>query len=62
MTKQRFYFEIPQANVIDFVEAYSFTDAKAIAFNDYSHCWNQLIWHEIEHKQEASEQCTRLFF
>jgi len=32
MTKRRYYFQIPSANVIDCVMAVSITDAKAQAF------------------------------
>lgn len=44
MTTRRFYFTIPAANVLECVQAVSFTDAKAQAAVDWLPWWNQLQW------------------
>ena len=41
---RRYYFQIPSANVIGCVMAVSLTDAKAQAFEAYSHTWPDLQW------------------
>lgn len=68
MNTKRYYFEIREANVFDFVDAYSFFDAKARAFKEYSHLWNKIQWHDTtdpvptEDTSELQERCARLFF
>ena len=63
MTKKRFHFEIPDANVIDYVDALSLLDAQAIAFNEYSQFWDQIKWlNKDEPVDIESRQCGRLFF
>ncbi len=41
---QRFYFQIPSANVLECVWALSFTDAKAKAALDWMPWWDQIEW------------------
>lgn len=61
MTTKRFYFSIPEANVIDYVDALSLLDAQAIAFADYSQFWNQIQWlNKDEPVDIESRQCARL--
>lgn len=61
MTTKRFYFSIPEANVIDYVDALSLLDAQAIAFADYSQFWNQIQWlNKDEPVDIKSRQCARL--
>jgi hypothetical protein len=68
MNTKKFYFEIRGHNVIDYVDAYSFVDAKARVFNEYSQFWNQIIWHDTTDPEptqdttELQERCARLFF
>lgn len=63
MTTKRFYFQIPEANVIDYVDALSLLDARAIVFNDYSQFWDQIQWlNKDEPVDIESRQCARLFF
>jgi len=68
MNTKKFYFEIRGHNVIDYVDAYSFVDAKARVFNEYSQFWNRIIWHDTtdpeptEDTTELQERCARLFF
>ena len=62
MTTKRFYFQIQEANVIDYVDALSLLDAQAIAFNDYSQFWDQIQWlNKDEPVDIESRQCARLF-
>jgi hypothetical protein len=44
MTERHYHFAIPQSNIIDFVTAVSFTDAKAKAFAEYGPWWNLIEW------------------
>ena len=61
MTTKRFYFQIQEANVIDYVDALSLLDAQAIAFNDYSQFWDQIQWlNKDEPVDIESRQCARL--
>lgn len=68
MKTKNFYFSIEGHNVVDFVEAYSFVDAKARAFKEYSHVWNKLRWHDTtnpipeEDTSDLQQRCARLFF
>jgi hypothetical protein len=68
MKTKRYYFEIKDCNVIDYVEAYSFVDAKARLFKEYSHAWNRVIWFDTTDPEpdvdttELQEKCARLFF
>ena len=41
---KRFYFQIPSANILECIWAYSFTDAKAIAAVEWLPWWNQIQW------------------
>jgi hypothetical protein len=41
---KRFYFQIPSANILECIWAYSFTDAKAIAATEWLPWWNQIQW------------------
>lgn len=62
MTKRRYYFQVPSRNITSFVEAYSFVDAKAIAFDKYAFCWREMEWLTREAPQEEPQECTRVFF
>lgn len=62
MTKRRFYFQVPSRNIINCIEAYTFTDAKALAFNDYAHCWQDLQWLTKDEPTNEAATCTRVFF
>jgi hypothetical protein len=53
MSKRRYYFQIPSANVIDCVMACSITDAKAKAFEMYGHKWPELEWINAETVTES---------
>jgi len=44
MTSKRFYFAIPEANVLEVVRAASFTDAKQIAAKDWLPYWSKIQW------------------
>ena len=44
MPERRYYFQIPSANVIDCVMAYSITDAKEQAFKTYGLKWPEIQW------------------
>lgn len=40
----RYYFQVPEANIYECILALSFTEAKKIAFEHYSTLWNQIQW------------------
>ena len=41
---QRYYFEIPSANIIECIWAFSFTEAKSKAALTWLPYWNQIKW------------------
>jgi hypothetical protein len=41
---RRFYFQIPTANVYDWVVATGFTEAKQIAHQQWGHYYHELQW------------------
>lgn len=41
---KRYYFEIREANVIDFVSALSFVEAKQQVAHEYMTHWQQINW------------------
>ena len=41
---QRFYFQIPSANVLECVMAESLTDAKSQAATEWLPFWNEIEW------------------
>lgn len=41
---RRFYFQIPTANVYDWVIASGFTEAKQLAFETWGSYWHDLQW------------------
>jgi len=44
MKTTRFYFAIAAANVLECIEAASFTEAKQIAAQDWLPYWDQIEW------------------
>ena len=62
MSKRRYYFRVPSRNITNFIEAYTFVDAKAIAFNNYSHVWQELEWLTKDEPINEPTECTRVFF
>lgn len=44
---KRFYFQIPEANVIECIWAVSFIEAKQKAAHEYMQFWNKLEWIEV---------------
>ncbi len=44
MNKKRFYFAIPEANVLEVVRAASFTEAKQLVAKDWLPYWNKIQW------------------
>ena len=46
---RRFYFQIPSANVLECVWAYSLTDAKAKAAAEWLPFWHELEWIDPKH-------------
>ena len=67
MKTKRFYFQILSCNVIDYVDAYSFVDAKARLFNEYCHKWNEVTWFDTTDPEpdvdtsELQQRCAQLF-
>lgn len=49
---RRFYFQIPDANVIECIWAHSFTDAKAKAALTWLPWWNQIEWLNVNELTE----------
>ncbi len=45
----KYYFEIPEANVLEVVRAASFTEAKQIAAADWLPYWSKIQW--LNHPQ-----------
>lgn len=41
---RRFYFEIKEANVLDYVTASTFLEAKQEATREYMQFWQQISW------------------
>lgn len=41
---RRFYFEIKEANVLDYVTASTFLEAKQEATKEYMQFWQQISW------------------
>lgn len=68
MDTKKFYFQIPSHNIRDYVEAYSFVDAKARAFKEYSEFWSEIKWEDTSNPitdvdtTALKEKCARLFF
>lgn len=62
MKTHRYYFQVPKCNIIDYVEAYSLTDAKSRIFDQYSVHWNDLYFLDIEHPNKQATTCTKVFF
>lgn len=62
MKTHRYYFEVPKYNIIDYVEAYSLTDAKSRIFDQYSIHWNDLHWIDWEGRKQEANSCTKVFF
>jgi hypothetical protein len=46
---RRFYFQIPSANVLECIWAFSLTDAKAKAATEWLPFWNELEWIDPQH-------------
>jgi hypothetical protein len=44
MNERNFYFRIPEANVYECIKASSWTEAKAIATQEWLPYWNQIEW------------------
>jgi len=58
MSKKRFYFAIPEANVFEVVRAASFTEAKQIAAKEWLPYWSKIQW--LNHPQTSKKEtsCT----
>ncbi len=54
MTERHYHFAIPQSNILDYVTAVSFTDAKAKAFAEYGPWWNLIEWLDPEDADHRS--------
>ena len=56
----KYYFEIPEANVFEVVRAASFAEAKQLVAKDWMPYWSKIQW--IDHpqisKKEASSTST----
>jgi hypothetical protein len=70
MNTKRYYFQIKSANILDYVEALSFVDAKRRAAHEYMDAWNEIQWFDTSDPDplpeqlspEAQQECARLFF
>ena len=62
MKTHRYYFQVPKYNIIDYVEAYSLTDAKSRIFDQYSVHWNDLHWIDCDRPAQEETTCTKVFF
>jgi hypothetical protein len=51
MSKRHYHFTIPQSNVFDYVEADSFAEAKARAFDEYGPCYSLIEWLDKDEPQ-----------
>jgi len=49
----RYYFQIPSANVLECIWAYSLTDAKAKAALSWMPWWQEIQWINIDTVTEA---------
>jgi hypothetical protein len=56
MTERNYHFAIPQSNILDFVTAASFTDAKAKAFDEYGPWWNLIEWLDPDDAHERGTE------
>jgi len=54
MKTTRFYFAIAAANVLECIEATSFTEAKQIAAQDWLPYWDQIEWLNIKKINDES--------
>ena len=52
-TMHRYYFQIPSANVLECIWAYSLTDAKAKAALSWMPWWQEIQWINIDTVTEA---------
>ena len=50
----RFYFRIPDAHVLETVEADNLQQAKAKAFNEWASLWNRIEWIESKTHQDVN--------
>jgi len=50
---RRFYFQIPTANVYDWVVASGFTEAKQLAFETWGPYWHDLQWLTTDRHSEV---------
>ena len=62
MQTKHFYFRIPSKSVRDYVEAFSFNDAKARVWRTYSEYMDEIIWEDTTNPPPVEEKCARLFF
>jgi hypothetical protein len=54
MTKlRRFYFEIPDANIYNWVDAYGPTEAKQIAFDEWGPYYRFIKWRQPMEAKEV---------
>jgi len=58
----KYYFEIPEANVFEVVRAASFTEAKQIAAADWLPYWSKIQWlnHPLTSKKATSFTSTAI--
>jgi len=52
----KYYFEIPEANVFEVVRAASFTEAKQIAAKEWLPYWSKIQW--LNHPQISKEETS----
>jgi hypothetical protein len=52
----KYYFEIPEANVFEVVRAASFTEAKQIAAKEWLPYWSKIQW--LNHPQTSKEETS----
>lgn len=52
----KYYFEIPEANVFEVVRAASFTEAKQLVAKDWLPYWSKIQW--LNHPQTSKEETS----
>lgn len=52
----KYYFEIPEANVFEVVRAASFTEAKQIAAKEWLPYWSKIQW--LNHPQISKKETS----